>query len=517
MVVMMMVICLLLTAVSVSGDSVLLVTLGGTASHKVPFMALARGLAARGHNLTFVSAFPPERSEPGVEEVAPQALVGYVRNYTDWDLLGARMRGHEPVHPLDVLRYGFQVCEALLSDPETKDLLSSGRTFDLLVLDGAYPECALGLAHHFRAPFMYLNTVGFYTGSLSYGGSPTPYSVTPFFGRAFTDRMGLAERALNTAYHLLLGLMHTVMVKAFLEGVLREHLGPGVPPVYSMASNVSFILQNGHATVTYPRPYLPNVAEVACIHCRPAGPLDKELEEFVSGGGEAGFVYVSMGSSVRAANMPESLRRLLLRVFAGLPHRVLWKWEGGPMPELPPNVRLARWLPQQDILGHRKLRAFVTHGGLLSMFETVYHAAPAVSVPVFCDHDANAAKAAADGYALRLELQGLTADKLARAIREVVRDPRYRQSARHRSRLLRDQKETPLERAIYWTEYVLRHRGAPHLQSPAKDLGVLQYYLVDVAVLYALLLAAALSAASQLFQLAARTSHHRRPGRLKAD
>lgn len=58
-----------------------------------------------------------------------------------------------------------------------------------------------------------------------------------------------------------------------IQDVVREHFGPKVPPLYDISTNVSFILQNGHATLTYPRPYLPNVAEIACIHCRNAKPL----------------------------------------------------------------------------------------------------------------------------------------------------------------------------------------------------------------------------------------------------
>lgn len=59
-----------------------------------------------------------------------------------------------------------------------------------------------------------------------------------------------------------------------------------------------------------------------------------------------------MGSSVKAANMPEYLRRMFMLVFKQLPQRVLWKWEGEDnMIDLPSNVKLSKWLPQQDLLG----------------------------------------------------------------------------------------------------------------------------------------------------------------------
>lgn len=81
--------------------------------------------------------------------------------------------------------------------------------------------------------------------------------------------------------------------------------------------------------------------------------LVQDLEEFVMGSGESGFIYVSMGSSVKAAKMPEHLRQLFIRTFAQIPYRVIWKWESGltEMKDLPPNVKIGTWLPQQDILG----------------------------------------------------------------------------------------------------------------------------------------------------------------------
>lgn len=39
---------------------------------------------------------------------------------------------------------------------------------------------------------------------------------------------------------------------------------------------------------------------------------------------------------------------------------------------------------------------------------------------------------------------------------------------------------TGLERAVWWTEYVIRHKGATHLKSLALDLPDYQHYLLDV-------------------------------------
>lgn len=137
-----------------------------------------------------------------------------------------------------------------------------------------------------------------------------------------------------------------------------------------------------------------------------------------------------------------------------------------------------------NILGHPKIKAFITHGGLLSMFETVYHGVPIVTIPIFCDHDANAAKAEVDGYAKKLDLQHLTSEELYNAIKEVITDSKYKRDVKYRQSLLKDQKESPLERGVYWTEYVIRHKGAYHLQSPSKDMTFFQYYLLDVTLIF---------------------------------
>ena len=57
-----------------------------------------------------------------------------------------------------------------------------------------------------------------------------------------------------------------------------------------------------------------------------------------------------MGSVVKSKDMPEDTRKAFVNVFSRLKQRVLWKWDAD-MHDLPPNVKIGKWLPQQDLLG----------------------------------------------------------------------------------------------------------------------------------------------------------------------
>lgn len=46
----------------------------------------------------------------------------------------------------------------------------------------------------------------------------------------------------------------------------------------------------------------------------------------------------------------------------------------------------------------------------------------------------------------------------------------------------RDQPMTPAQTGVYWVEYVVRHKGAPHLHSAGQDLGLIAYHNIDVFI-----------------------------------
>ena len=50
----------------------------------------------------------------------------------------------------------------------------------------------------------------------------------------------------------------------------------------------------------------------------------------------------------------------------------------------------------------------------------------------------------------------------------------------------------PLDTAVYWTEYVIRHEGAPHLRTAAVHMPWRQYLLLDVIALLILAIVATL-------------------------
>ena len=79
--------------------------------------------------------------------------------------------------------------------------------------------------------------------------------------------------------------------------------------------------------------------------------LQKDLKKFADKAGH-GLIIFSLGSNTRVSTMPIHLQEIFLRVFARLRQRIIWKWETDSLSQLPNNVKIVDWLPQQDLLGN---------------------------------------------------------------------------------------------------------------------------------------------------------------------
>ena len=82
------------------------------------------------------------------------------------------------------------------------------------------------------------------------------------------------------------------------------------------------------------------------------------------------------------------------------------------------------WLPQNDLLAHKDIKAFVSHVGYNSLYESAYHGVPVVAVPLFGDQFLNAKQAEHFGLGIAVNYETMDAEQLFETIVRVVDEPR---------------------------------------------------------------------------------------------
>ena len=60
--------------------------------------------------------------------------------------------------------------------------------------------------------------------------------------------------------------------------------------------------------------------------------------------------------------------------------QVVWRLKKKDLKGVKKNVMLMDWLPQNDLLGHRNTKLFITHCGRNGQFESMYHSVPMVGI-----------------------------------------------------------------------------------------------------------------------------------------
>ncbi|XP_005883239.2 PREDICTED: UDP-glucuronosyltransferase 2A3 isoform X2 [Myotis brandtii] len=349
--------------------------------------------------------------------------------------------------------------------------------YDVMVIDPVMP-CGELIAELLEVPFVY--TLRFFMGGTveKYCGKlPAPPSYVPVVMGGLTDRMTFLERVKNVMLSLFFDFWLEPYDIQLWDQFYSEALGRPTTLCETMGKAEIWLMRT-YWDFEFPRPYLPNFEFVGGLHCKPAKPLPKEMEEFVQSSGEHGVVVFSLGSMVK--NLTEEKANLIASALAQIPQKVLWRYKGKKPATLGANTRLYDWIPQNDLLGHPKAKAFITHGGTNGIYEGIYHGVPMVGVPMFADQYDNIAHMKAKGVAVEVNMITMTSADLRDALKTVINEPSYKENAMRLSRIHHDQPVKPLDRAVFWIEFVMRHKGAKHLRPAAHNLTWVQYHSLDV-------------------------------------
>lgn len=367
----------------------------------------------------------------------------------------------------------------VLKNPQVQDLIKTA-TFDLIILEAVNTDAWYGFGAHFKAPIIAVSSYGTDPIIDDIMGNISPFSYVPLMSTGFTEEMSFPQRLWNLVMKLL-ELVHNRWVHLPRHEAIKASYMPDVrEDICDLRKNISLFLLNQHFSLSSPRPYVTNMIEVGGFQIQPHAEqtLPQTVAEFLNST-QQDVIYFSMGSNIKSKDFPLHIQQLFNEVFAALPCKVLWKFENPELEGKPANVLISSWFPQADILAHPKVKLFISHGGLLSTFEAIYHGKPVLGLPVFFDQQLNVNKAKRQGFALALDFANLKREDLETAILEMLKNPAYGQKAKEISNKYHDQPIKPLDLAIFWTEYVLRHKGAYHLQSPAQKMDYFKKHGID--------------------------------------
>ncbi|CAK1594073.1 unnamed protein product [Parnassius mnemosyne] len=377
--------------------------------------------------------------------------------------------------------------QKILNDPKEK--------FDLIIGEWMFNELYAGLPAIFECPFIWFSTVESHWMILkiidelpnpAYNSDIVSNNSPPFT---------FIQRVQELSYQIF-GVLDQYFVFSPIENEDYERIiapivrrrGKSVPSFEELRNNISLVLGNSHVSIGHatrlPQSYKP----IAGYHIeKVVKPLPQDLKAIMDNA-ENGVIYFSLGTGLKSKELPSSIKRGLLQLFANLKQTVIWKLEEN-LPDRPKNVHILQWAPQQSILAHPNCALFITHGGLLSSTETLHFGVPIIGIPVLADQFNNIDRAVKKGYAIRVDLTYSLVDDLKVAINNMLSDPKYKKTVKELSFIYHDRPVSPGDELVHWAEHVIRTGGALHLRSPALDVAWYQKMYLDLAAVMFIVLA----------------------------
>ncbi|XP_044755560.1 UDP-glycosyltransferase UGT5-like [Coccinella septempunctata] len=447
-------------------------------SHYRAGLAMMKILAARGHHVTMVSPFRLKNPPTNWRDVVLEPKDEQKMDFFNFNL-------HPYLQAYVFSSLGPVIMNSTLSHPVFKEFLKTKEKFDVIILEQFYSDGLKYMGTYFDAPLILYSAQGANSWTNPTVGNPAPPSYVADLVLPYSNEMNFFQRMDNAILYLVTETVRYFIALPAHDKIIKKHF-PGAPDISEYYNNVSLVLLNGDTSVNEAIPKVPSMVDIGGFHLSPAKPLPADLQKILDEA-KHGVVYFSMGSNIRSADMPKEKIDMFNSVFSSLKQTVLWKWEDENLPGKPDNIIIRKWLPQNDILAHKNVKLFITHGGIFSIMEAVNNGVPLLAFPIFGDQMLNAKRATAFGFARWLKFRETTVETLKSELDEILTKPKYMENAMKRSRLMKDNPLSAQERLVFWVEYVIRNKGADHLKVAALKLNLFQYLLLDIILFVSVL------------------------------
>jgi glucuronosyltransferase len=476
---------------SVEGSRILGIFPTPSISHQVVFQRLSMDLAARGHQLTVVTTHPQLFYHENVSVLGVERLSHHFKRLNLVELSRidpvklAEKVNREKLKMLDEFLDDFEVRKLKARDDDSK--------FDLIVLEYFNYLPLLALAEVHDCPVIGIVSMeAYHYIHEQMGNSANPLIHPDFYLPYLHGHLTLFERIKSMRFYLELKFFVQRKQEKEYEKLHKKHFENSTETIDDLKGRVQLLMTNTNPALGFIRPLLPNTIQLGFMHIEPPKPLhDSDLKTFLDSS-KNGVIYMSLGSNVQSKDLSPEVMQIFLKVFGSLSYDVLWKFEADDLPNKPDNVMISKWTPQSDLLAHPKIKLFIMQGGQQSMEEAIDRTVPMIVIPFGGDQGANAKRMVRKGTGYHLDLHDLTESKLLDAINEMLK-PKYKQNIIKLRELVYDQPMTSRERAVWWTEYVIRHRGAKHLEYPGRLVPFYQKYWLDFISIFLLGLTVAIS------------------------
>ncbi|XP_016991507.1 UDP-glucosyltransferase 2-like [Drosophila rhopaloa] len=467
-------------------------------SHLIIQMSAAKVLAEKGHNVTVVTVIEPVVTHKNIHLILVPLTKEEAQLMSDG--IGSMSKSDNRNMALSMLQalgqidFIFKKNAEILMDDRVRDLyLNKDNKFDVVLSGYFLNEVQLGLARKVNAPVIVVGTLPPNQLMNSLIGNPLEVAYVPPMGDSVERgrAMSFLQRLTGYTSSLFFGIV-TYLTDRRNRNLYEDVFGddPSMPEYSKIIKNTSLIFYASHAPSEGPiRPNVPAAIEIGGIQIKDTpDPLPQNMADFL-GNATDGAILLSLGSNVKGSHLKPDTVVKMFNVLSKLKQRVIWKWEDlEKTPGKSDNILYSKWLPQDDILAHPKVKFFINHAGKGGITEAQYHGKPMLSLPVFGDQPGNANEMVQKGFGLTLNLLSLEEPTFREAIMEILSNPQYTQKVASFSSLYRDRPMTARESVVYWTEYVIRHHGAAHLQSPLVHMNWIAANNIDIYFLFAVIL-----------------------------